>query len=297
MTTLLSHAPRYLDLTAALSANHAKIDAAPASDAEKAGLHAFLGTLANSPFWAYLVVNGGLNGDWTDYIINRYRDDRSIAGMERFFSLPLQKATRQRDAHFRTVLLQHLKPGVRIASIPCGFMRDVLSLPFPEGGTFKLDGYDLDEEALEGARALAVQYGVLAHCNFAKADAWELGAAAAAHYDVCVSNGLNIYVAEPERRIALYRSFQRMLVPGGILITSALTWPPGGPKISEWVLDRVDMAGLLLTQRIYGLIEPRWSTFCSTAEMTAQLEAAGFTNIRMVPDAANMMPTFVANKA
>src|ERR1700733_1223606 len=145
MTTLLSHAPRYLDLTAALSANHAKIDAAPASDAEKAGLHALLGTLANSAFWAYLVVNGGLNGDWTDYIINRYRDDRSIAGMERVFSLPLQEATRQRDARFRTALLQHLKPGVRIASIPCGFMRDVLSLPFPEGAMFTLDGYDLDE--------------------------------------------------------------------------------------------------------------------------------------------------------
>jgi Methyltransferase domain len=186
---------------------------------------------------------------------------------------------------------------VRIASIPCGFMRDVLSLPFPEGATFKLDGYDLDEAALEGARALAAQYGVAARCDFAKADAWEIGAAAAAHYDICVSNGLNIYVAEPERRIALYRSFQKMLVSGGMLITSALTWPPGGPKTSEWTLDKVDMTGLQLTQRIYGLIEPRWSTFCSTAEMTAQLEAAGFANIRVVPDAANMMPTFVARKA
>jgi hypothetical protein len=112
-----------------------------------------------------------------------------------------------------------------------------------------------------------------------------------------VSNGLNIYVDEPERRIALYRSLQQMLVSGGILITSALTWPPGGAKNCEWVLDKVDMEGLQLTQRIYGLIEPRWSTFCSTAEMTAQLEAAGFANIRVVPDVANMMPTFIAHKA
>ena len=135
--TLLSHAPRYPDLAAALSANHAKIDATPVSDAEKAELRTLLDTLAGSPFWAYLIINGGLNGDWTDYLIHRYRDDRSIAGMERFFTLPLQEATRQRDAHFRTALLQHLKPGVRIASIPCGFMRDVLSLPFPEGATFR----------------------------------------------------------------------------------------------------------------------------------------------------------------
>jgi hypothetical protein len=97
--------------------------------------------------------------------------------------------------------------------------------------------------------------------------------------------------------IALYRSFQKMLVSGGMLITSALTWPPGGPTTSEWALDKVDMAGLQLTQRIYGLIEPCCSTFCSTAEMTAQLEAAGFANIRVVPDAANMMPTFVARNA
>jgi hypothetical protein len=46
---------------------------------------------------------------------------------------------------------------VRIASIPCGFMPDVLLLPFSAGATFKLDGYDLDEAALEGARALAAQ--------------------------------------------------------------------------------------------------------------------------------------------
>jgi hypothetical protein len=208
MTTLLSHAPRYPDLAAALGANRAKIDAAPTSDAEKAELHTLLDTLAGAPFWAYLIVNGGLNGAWTDYLIHRYRDDRSIAGMERFFTLPLQEATRQRDAHFRAALLAHLKPGDRIASVPCGLMRDVLSLPFPEGARFTLDGYDLDEAALEGAGALAAQYGVAARCRFAKADAWELGATAAARYDICVSNGLNIYVAEPERRVALYRSFQ-----------------------------------------------------------------------------------------
>jgi hypothetical protein len=69
-----------------------------------------------------------------------------------------------------------------------------------------------------------------------------------ANYDICVSNGLNIYVAEPERRIALYRFLQKMLVSDGMLITSALTWPPGGPKTSEWALDKVDMTGLLLTQ-------------------------------------------------
>ena len=94
MTTLLSHAPRYPDLAAALSANHARIDATPVSDAEKAELCALLDTLAGEPFWAYLIVNGGLNGDWTDYMIHRYRDDRLIAGMERFFTLPLQEATR-----------------------------------------------------------------------------------------------------------------------------------------------------------------------------------------------------------
>ena len=67
-------------------------------------------------------------------------------------------------------------------------------------------------------------------------------------------------------------------------------------RTSEWALDKMDMMGLLLTQRIYGLIEPRWSTFCSTAETIAQLEAAGFANIHVVRDMANMMPTFVVSK-
>ena len=66
MTTLLSHVPRYPDLAAALSANHAKINAASASEAEKAELRALIDTLAGAPFWAYLMVNGGRNGEWTD---------------------------------------------------------------------------------------------------------------------------------------------------------------------------------------------------------------------------------------
>jgi len=43
MTTLLSRAPRYPDLTAALSANHAKIDAVRGSDAASAALRALPG--------------------------------------------------------------------------------------------------------------------------------------------------------------------------------------------------------------------------------------------------------------
>jgi SAM-dependent methyltransferase len=296
MTNLLSHAPRFTDLQAALTANHAKIDAGRASDADKAMLHTLLDTLGRTPFWAYLIVNGGLNGDWTDYLIHRYRDDASIAGVEKFFELPLQIATRQRNENFRAALIRTLKPGIAIASVPCGFMRDVLSLPFPPGENFQLDGYDLDTAALEGARAVAAEYGVSAHCRFAQADAWALGIAAAASYDVCVSNGLNIYVAEPERRVALYRSFQTVLKPGGTLITSALTWPPGGPHPSEWAMQNVDMAALLLTQQIYGLIEPRWSTFSSTEETCAQLREAGFSDIEVVFDALRMMPSFVARK-
>jgi hypothetical protein len=108
-------------------------------------------------------------------------------------------------------------------------------------------------------------------------------------YDVCVSNGLNIYVPGRERRVALYRSVHALLKP-------ALTPPPGGTTALEWIMPAIDLAGLQLTQRIYGLIEPRWSTFCATAEMRAQLEEAGFCRIAVRPDSANMMPTFIAHR-
>ena len=296
MNDLISHAARYPDLPTALTTLHAKIAASDASETDKAEQHALLDTLARSEFWTYLLLNGGLNGDWTDYLINRYQHDPAIAGLEHLFALPLQTATRERNAHFKTVLQQAIRPGISIASVPCGLMRDVLSLDFPNDGSIRLDGYDLDDEALTASRALAEQYGLSAHCRFTRADAWQVGAAAPQAYDVCVSNGLNIYVPEPDRRVALYRSFHAMLKPGGFLVISTLTPPPGAAAAPEWTMPAIDMAGLQLTQRIYGLIQPRWSTFCGTADMREHLQEAGFSHIEVRPDRANMMPTFIAHR-
>ncbi len=201
------------------------------------------------------------------------------------------------------MLQQAIRPGISIASVPCGMMRNVLSriperrpLEFPKDDAVRLDGYDLDDEALTAAQALAETYGLSAHCRFARADAWDVGTAMPEAYDVCVSNGLNIYVPGREHRVALYRSLHAMLKPGGFLVISALTPPPGGTTASEWIMPAIDLAGLQLTQRIYGLIEPRWGTFCGTAEMRAQLEEAGFCRIAVRPDSANMMPTFIAHR-
>ncbi len=297
MANVISHAARYPDLSTALSTLHAKIEASSESESDKAGLHALLDDLARAEFWTYLLLNGGLNGDWTDYLINRYQDDPKIAGLERLFTLPLQTATRERNTQFKTVLQQAIRPGMSIASVPCGLMRDVLSLEFPKDGSVRLDGYDLDDAALTSARALAEAYGLSKQCRFARADAWEVGASAPEAYDVCVSNGLNIYVPERERRIALYRSFHAMLKPGGFLIISTLTPPPGAGAAPEWNMPTIDMAGLQVTQRIYGLIQPRWSTFVGTADMRNDLEEAGFGRIEVKPDSANMMPTLIAYRA
>ena len=75
-------------------------------------------------------------------------------------------------------------------------MRDLLSLPFPSGLEFSLHGYDLDSDALERARELSSKYGQDDRCEFYREDALELGVVTENSYDVCISNGLNIYIAE-----------------------------------------------------------------------------------------------------
>src|SRR5690606_30305408 len=171
-------------------------------------------------------------------------------------------------------LQKRLRSGIKIVSVPCGLMRDVLGLDFSGIGGFRIDGFDLDEESIAHAADLAMEYGLADHVRLCKADAWSLGVAGCERYDLCVSNGLNIYVKEDVRVIELYRSLHRCLKQGGQLITSALTWPPGQNMPCEWTMAAIDPQALALSKLIFAMFEPRWTSFRTIGETTAQLRRA-----------------------
>jgi SAM-dependent methyltransferase len=248
----------------------------------------------------FLLENRGLNAYWTHQLVT-YRQGAEPAGslspleVRIFEKLPAVLATRERFGIFRQQLQTLLKPGLALASIPCGLMGELLLLDYDGQSDITLTGIDLDQEALNGALALAKERGLADRLSLRCEDAWISGPGG--EFDVLASNGLNIYEPDDARVKALYRSFFNALKPGGTLVASFLTPPPALSEESPWNLTEVDHESLALQHLMFvRIIEAKWSAFRTHAQTMAQLEEAGFVDIRFIDDRACMFPTVVAQK-
>lgn len=249
----------------------------------------------------FLLTHQGLNGFWTHYIVYLHTEDRRAGTQDdaRLSELeralldrgPTFRATQERFEHFRRIVQDEIrhKAGAEmsLASVPCGLMADLLTLDYRLIPGVQLAGFDLDERSLQGAAEFAQERGLPA--AFSRADAWTLGVRNS--FDAVVSNGLNIYEPSDERVTDLYAILGASLKPGGVLVTSFLT-PP-----SEWKMDRIDGAALLVERIIFSdIVGARWRCFRSWETSVRQLTQAGFTNIKIIPDDANLFPTVVARR-
>ncbi|WCM95164.1 methyltransferase domain-containing protein [Acidovorax sp. NCPPB 2350] len=299
---ILSHAPGSVPLSdEALQAIEARLRAAGdlpgAPVAQQIELlHAF----AALDVGRFLLQNHGLDAHWTHEVVTYTPDGPrgSAAGpLERriFETLPTVLATRERFGIFRAQLQQHVRPGARMASVPCGHMGELLLLDHGAAPDAAIVGIDLDAGALQGAEALARERGLADRVTLRQEDAWQLPASA--DFDVLASNGLNIYEPDDARVTALYQCFHGALRPGGTLVTSFLTPPPGLSPESPWDMARLDPQALAFQQLLFmRLIEARWSALRTHATTRGQLEAAGFTDIAFIDDRARLFPTVVARR-
>jgi cyclopropane fatty-acyl-phospholipid synthase-like methyltransferase len=204
-------------------------------------------------------------------------------------------APRERFGIFQQQLQSALRPGLALASIPCGFMGELLLLEYEQQPGVTLTGIDLDQQALNGAAALARQRGLSECLSLRLEDAWALDLSSPV--DVLTSNGLNIYEPDHDRVTALYRAFFGMLSPGGTLVSSFLTPPPMMSTESPWKLAEIDQEALLLQHLLFvHIIEARWSAFRTHAQTRAQLEDAGFVDIRFIDDRASIFPTVLSRR-
>jgi hypothetical protein len=191
--------------------------------------------LLEFPLGRFLLQNRGLNGFWTDYIIEhpghgrmtgRDPEGRPLTTLERILldEFPTVQATQQRALCFERLIQQNVKDGAVLASVPCGLMRDLLGRDFSDVSEIRLIGIDIDGESLAGAKRLAEFYGIGGNVEFREADAWDLRLDQ--RLTLLASNGLNIYERCDDKVTALYRQFFGALAPGGVLVTSFLTPPP-----------------------------------------------------------------------
>lgn len=283
--------------------NHATLTAI-----EKARLSIEAERLSEFELGRFLIANqGALSGWWTYYCILGFRERPITHPVERFLleEAPTILATRERFGHFQRVMRQvieehsRLTSVIKVASIPGGMAADMLTTDVgidPKRCQLQFVNIDLDASVFALAKKLSEDINTPVPLECRCEDAWSL--TAKNEFDLVLSNGLNLYVPERKKVIALYESLLKTLKPGGTLITSALTPPPGLDVVCEWRRDKINSIALARQAGIFAhILQATWSNFCATEEMMARLSEAGIVNIRVIPDSRNMFPTFVGCKA
>ncbi|SDB81446.1 class I SAM-dependent methyltransferase [Acinetobacter boissieri] len=248
----------------------------------------------------FLIQHEGLNGHWTHELVtwNKNNPKRVLKNnLEHalFEQIPATLATRQRFTIFQKHLLPLITPNKVVASIPSGYMSELLLLENKALKNIQMIGIDLDSNALDGATELAMQCDLKSNLTLIQADAWELSHQEA--FDVITSNGLNIYEHDDDRVVQLYKIFYQALKANGTLITSFLTPPPTISPMSPWNMKNIDLESLQLQKLIFvDILKVKWSAYRTVDTTKQQLTSAGFKNIEIVYDDAGMFPTVIAHK-
>ncbi len=254
---------------------------------------AILDLISQSELGCFLIQRGGLNGYWTQYVVNYGQEEKKAVNPVEAFVLekaPTSLATQQRFQIFKTEIQKHIKEGVKMASIPCGLMAELLDLDFSRVKKFELVGMDIDQESLEQAAIYAKQKGLENHCRFMQADAWDLKIDQ--QFDLIASNGLSVYEGDDDRVTDLFIEFFKALKPGGCLVTSFLT------PVNDWDVGKVVQVDALMQKLIFAdILGCKWQTFRTHEVTKRQLESAGFIEIEVRNDRASIFPTMIAKKS
>jgi len=241
----------------------------------------------------FLLKNRGINGFWTAYWL--------IHGPKKKLEYPLENwlinespsftASQERFVIFQKEIQKRIKSNMKLVSIPCGLMNDLLSLDYKNVENVELIGIDLDKESLELAQKNTAPKNV--KTAFYQKNAWNLNIEN--EYDLITSNGLNFYESDDKKVVELYKEFYHALKKGGILVTSFLTPMPTVTKDSSWKnysLDKLKKQKAIFADILQG----RWSATRSHELTKKQLEEAGFKVLYFIDDKKNAFPTVVAEK-
>jgi ubiquinone/menaquinone biosynthesis C-methylase UbiE len=255
------------------------------------------------PFGRYMIERKGANGFWTDYLIaypkrsffHQYSD--RVSPLEDFIlnrSLVIL-SHRERFQINQSLMQELLKEGAVLASVPCGLMRDLITLDFSNISNFSLVGLDIDAESLALAKEFALSQGI-ANIKLLQQDAW--GMEFTEEFDVMTSSGLNVYEPDPAKVMELYRRFYNALKPGGSLIISVLTYPPGEARPTDWNLEEISGEDLAMERVLYhDVLDLHWRNFRSVHELEKEFYEAGFSKVTVYFDKHRIFPTIHAEKA
>ncbi|BCA94168.1 hypothetical protein TUM19329_05290 [Legionella antarctica] len=260
--------------------------------------------LGEFAFGRYLILNQGINGYWTHYMLTHpwygRKTGQSTSGaplkeLEIFLldKAPLILATQQRFGIFLQKNQEVVKNDALLACIPCGMMGELLYLGFEDITNIKLMGLDYDPATLEEAKELAKKQGLSHFVELNQGNAWKLDVDR--QFDLISSNGLTIYEPNEKKVTELYQLFYNALKPGGRLVSSFITPPPSLTIKCEWDMEQLNQNDLLLQKIIFtDILEAKFQCYRSTSQSKQQLESVGFKDFEFIYDKARLFPTVIA---
>lgn len=263
---------------------------------------------ARSEIGRFLLCSRGLNWRTTDLLfdpvyheaLRAQERDRVLPLFDKlaFFIFPLFLATQERAGIHRKQTQAHLRNGAVLASLPCGRMRDLLTLDFTSFAGVRLVGIDKDPEALQGARSFALETLAVTPLHgtveYRLGDAMQAGMTTPPsrdEFDLVTSSGLNIYLTD-EQCVFFYRHIYEAMKPGSRFITGHIL-PPAEYRWERINRGHWELQAVALTVLIGAL----WESLVKPKEaVQGQLEAAGFRDVEILPDTQRIFPTFVSRK-
>ena len=204
-------------------------------------------------------------------------------------------ASRERAEKDQAIIQNIVKNGMTLASVPCGFMNDLLRLDLNNMSDVKLVGVDLDPKAIEYAKENAKKFKKEAITTFYLRDAWKLNIEN--EFDVVHSSGLNIYLTNEADILNLYRSLYKAVKQGGCLIVNSNTPPMDENGQMFWNVSQEEFGQMPMQGLLFGeIIRVRQGMFCTEKQIINQLKTAGFSNVDVDYDSRKMFLSFIAKK-
>lgn len=294
---LLSHAATEVNLEVEIKRIKTQILASDSPEDYKTESIRLVDLLSEFDLGRFLICNKGLNGYWTSYVV-RYPETRTNVEneLERWLldSSPAFVATQERYKNFQKIINENLREDIKLASIPCGLMDDILRLDLQRFKNLNLMGADLDQDSLLRAEALAKDLGVDKYCSFYNCNAWDLPWNN--ELDILTTNGLNIYVHDDTMLTELYKSFYRAIKPGGMLLASFVTQPSSLDSNSPWLISDLNMPDFMRQANLFRILDVQWQSFKSEEFTSNLLREIGFKDIEIIYDAKKIFPTLIAKK-
>ena len=209
-----THSPIYPELAAALETIKRKCRSrGNLSDLTVEEQCSILDDLSTFPLGRHILLTGGANGIWTDYMISPqayfgksdlFHQPLSLIECFLLFHSPVVLAQRELFVFLQKTAQKHIAEGKVFASVPCGMMRDLLTLNFSSVKDIQLVGIDIDPVSITQAKKLASEVKIK-NVSFFERDAWDLGCKS--EFDFISSVGLNMYEPNKDKVVELYNQF------------------------------------------------------------------------------------------